>query len=65
MNLEGNTLEVGSIDERLEDDAEWWKLEPASKMHDEVTLKEGMELAMFRNMNTGSGYLNSGQLFTR
>ena len=57
--LEGNTLDVVSIDERWEDDAEWWELEPVSKMHYRVTLEDDRRLDMFRNMETRPWYLNS------
>ena len=33
LNVEGNTLEVVSIDERWEEGAEWWEPEPVFKMH--------------------------------
>ena len=56
VSLEGGTLEVVSIDERWEDDAEWWELEPVFKMHYQVTLEDGRRLAIFRNMKTGSWY---------
>ena len=55
--LEGKTLEVMSIDERVEEDSEWWENEPVYKMHYRVTLEDGRELAIFRNNKTGSWYL--------
>jgi len=41
VDLKGNTLEVVSIDERWEDEAEWWELESVSKMHYRVMLEDG------------------------
>jgi len=34
----------------------WWEPEPVFKMHYQVTLEDGRELGMFRNMKTGSWY---------
>jgi len=33
---------VVPIDERWEDEAEWWELEPVSKMHYQVALEDGV-----------------------
>ena len=49
-------LEVVAIDERVEEDSEWWENEPVFKMHYRVTLEDGRELGIFRNMKTGSWY---------
>ena len=54
--LEGKPVEVVSIDERVEEDSEWWENEPVYKMHYRVTLEDGRQLAMFRNYKTGSWY---------
>ena len=32
----------------------WWEPEPVWKMHYQVTLDDGRELGIFRNMKTGS-----------
>ena len=53
VSLEGKLLEVVSVDERVEDEAEWWEPEPIFKMHYEVTLEDERQLAIFRNMKTG------------
>ena len=33
VSLEGKTFAVVSIDERVEEEAEWWNPEPVFKMH--------------------------------
>ena len=56
VSVEGNLLQVDSIDERVEEDSEWWENEPVYKMHYRVTLEDGREMAIFRNNKTGSWY---------
>ena len=56
VSLQGKVLEVVSIDERVEEEAEWWEPEPLFKMHYQVTIEDGRQLAIFRNMKTGSWY---------
>ena len=56
VSREGEILEVVSIDERVEEEAEWWEPEPLFKMHYQVTLEDGQQLTIFRNMSTGSWY---------
>ena len=56
VSLEGKTLEVVSIDERWEEETEWREPEPVFKMHYQVTLEDGRELGIVRNMKTGSWY---------
>ena len=56
VSLEGKALKVASIDERVEEEAEWWELEPVYRMHYQVTLEDGRQLAIMRNMKTGSWY---------
>ena len=53
-------IAVVSIDDRVEEEAEWWEPEPVFKMHYRVTLEDGREVAMFRNMKTGSWYREGG-----
>ena len=53
LSLEGKTLGVVSIDDREEEEVEWWEPEPVFKMHYRVTLDDGRELRIFRNMKTG------------
>ena len=56
VTVEGAILEVVSIDERLEEEAEWWEPESVFKMHYQVTLEDGRQVAVFRNMKTGRWY---------
>ena len=56
VSLEGKTLKVVSIDERVEEEAEWWESEPVFRMHYQVTLEDGRQLTIFRNMKTGGWY---------
>lgn len=60
VSLEGKTLAVESIDERVEEEAEWWEPEPVFKMHYQVTLEDGRQVAVFRNMKTGGWYRTLG-----
>ena len=56
VSLEGKVLEVVSIDERVEEEAEWWEPEPLFRMHYQVTLEDGQQVTIFRNMKTGGWY---------
>ncbi len=56
VSLEGKVLEVVSIDERVEEEAEWWEPEPLFKMHYQVTLEDGQQVTIFRNMKTAAWY---------
>ena len=56
VSVEGKVLEVVSIDERVEEEAEWWEPEPLYRMHYQVTLEDGQQVTIFRNMKTGSWY---------
>lgn len=56
ISLEGKVLEVVSIDERVEEEAEWWEPEPMFRMHYQVTLEDGQPVTIFRNMKTGAWY---------
>ena len=40
----------------MEEEAEWWEPETVWKMHYQVTLEDGRELGIFKNMKTGSWY---------
>ena len=59
VSLDGKALEVVSIDERIEEESEWWETEPVYKMHYQVTVGDGRSLTIFRNMKTGSWYSSS------
>ena len=41
VSLEGKTLAVESIDERVEEEGEWWEPEAVWKMHYQVTWRTG------------------------
>ena len=56
MSLEGKNLSVASIDERVEEEDEWWSDNPASKMHYQITLEDGQTATIFRNMKTSAWY---------
>lgn len=56
VSLEGKVLEVVSIDDRVEEETEWWEPEPLFRMHYQVTLEDGQQVAIFRNMKTGGWY---------
>ena len=49
-------IAVESIDDRVEEEGEWWENEPVYKMHYRLTLEDGRELAIFRNNKTRSWY---------
>ena len=55
VSLEGKILEVVSIDERVEEE-EWLDEQPLTKMHYQVTLEDGRQVTIFRNMKTGGWY---------
>ena len=50
-------MDVASIHERADEEAEWWELQPIFKMHYQVTLEDGQQVTIFRNMKTGGWYL--------
>ena len=54
--LEREPVAVVSIDELVEEEGEWWEPEAVTRMHYRVTLEDGRELGIFRNMKTGSWY---------
>ena len=56
ITLDGKNVAVQSIDERMEEEDEWWSENPASKMHYRVTLEDGQTATIFRNMKTDSWY---------
>ena len=55
ISLEGKLLEVASIDERVEEE-EWLDEQPLTRMHYQVTLEDGRQVTIFRNMKTGGWY---------
>ena len=56
VSLEGKTLAVVSIDHWEEEEAEWWEPEPVFKIHYQVTLEDGRQLGIVRNIKTGGWF---------
>jgi len=56
VTLLGKPLAVESIEERWEDVEDWWKDDPVVKMHYQVSLEDGRQLTLFRNVVTGGWY---------
>ena len=54
--LEGKVLELVSIAERVEEEAKWWDSEPLFRMHYQITLEDGQQVAVIRNMKPGGWY---------
>ena len=55
ISLAGKLLGVASIEERVEEE-EWWDEQPLTRMHYQVTLEDGQQVTIFRNMKTGGWY---------
>jgi hypothetical protein len=56
MSLDWKTLAVVSIEKRLEEEGASWDPEQVWNIHYEVTLEDGRDVAIFRNMKTGGRY---------
>ena len=41
VSLEGKTLALESIEDRVEEEGAWWEWELVSKMHYQVTMEDG------------------------
>ena len=54
--LDGRPQTVDSIDERCEVEEDWWKDNPVLRMYYRVTLDDGRQLTIFRNMVHGGWY---------
>ena len=54
--LDGKSLAVESIDDRSEDEQDWWSDNPVVKMNYQVTLENGQQLTIFRNIMHGGWY---------
>ena len=48
VSLEGKTLAVESIDDRVEEEGAFWEPEPVTKMHYRVALEDGRQVGIFR-----------------
>ena len=47
---------VAAIDERWEDEEFWWRNDPVVRVTYRVSLEDGQELTIFKNMLTGGWY---------
>ena len=56
VTVEGKTLAVETINERVEDVEAWWQDDPVVKMNYQITLEDGHQLLIHRNMMHGSWY---------
>ena len=56
VTLFGQQLEVESIEERWEDEEDWWKDNPLVRVTYQVVLADGRRLTIFKNMLTGGWY---------
>ncbi len=56
VRLLGQSIAVESIEERWEDVVDWWKDNPVVKMYHQVSLGDGRQLTLFRNVVTGGRY---------
>ena len=56
VSVEGTMFEVLSIDDRVKEEGAFWEPEPVTKMHYQVTVEDGRQVAVFRNMKTGGWY---------
>ena len=54
--LEGRSQTVASVDDRCEVEEDWWKDNPVVRMYYRVTLEDGRQLPIFRNMVHGGWY---------
>ena len=54
--VDGKSLAVESIDDRSEDEEACWADNPVVKMNYRVTLQDGQQLTIFRNMMHGGWY---------
>lgn len=53
MRLFGEEVKVVSIDERWEDEESWWQDDPVVRVTYQISLENGQELTIFKNMLTG------------
>ena len=56
VTLYGVSVPIESIEERWEDAGDWWKDNPVVRVSYQVTLEDGQQLKVFRNMLTGGWY---------
>ena len=60
VSLLGKLLPVESIEERWEDEEFWWRDNPLIRVTYQVTLEDGRQLTIFKNMLHGGWYRVSG-----
>jgi len=56
LALDGETIGVESIDNRCEVEEDWWKDNPVVRIYYQVTLEDGRQQTIFRNMVHGGWY---------
>ena len=56
VTLMGKLLAVESIMERWEDEVFWWRNDPVVRVTYRVSLRDGQEITIFKNMLTGGWY---------
>jgi len=56
VTLYGVSVPIESIDERWEDEEFWWRDNPVVRVTYQVTLVDGRQLTIFKNMLTGGWY---------
>ena len=54
--LGGATLGIASVDDRCEVEEDWWKDNPVVRMDYQITLADGSQLTIFKNMVHGGWY---------
>ena len=60
VTLYGVSVQAESIEERWEDAGDWWRDDPVVRVTYQVTLEDGQQLTVFRNMLTGGWYRQDG-----
>ena len=56
VTLYGVSVPIESIEGRWQDAGYWWKDNPVVRVSYQVTLEDGQQLKVFRNMLTGGWY---------
>ena len=60
VTLIGVSVPVESIEERWEDEEDWWRDDPVVRVTYQVTLEDGQQLTIFKNMLRGDWYRQCG-----
>ena len=61
LNLIGDKLAVISVDDRWEDEEDWWKDDPVVRMYYRVSTEDGRKVTIFRNVVHGGWYWQQAQ----